>query len=291
MEDFYFNETLYFDYDDYYDFIFYANYIQSIFIIYVVTCIIICIGLPLTLLAIYALYSLVRKDNVAPIYVINLLISDLIQLCCMISFVSQHRDQNADPIGSRIYGCSLMASVYFMVCIALERYLVIAWPLWYRFRRTMKISVVVCVLVWVVPLFYFFFSLVWRRRAFLTPLYIFFLLSLPLLIFFLGGTLKALSASVSVPADRKRRIVAMLVLVLVIYLLLFLPIINTLRKIQTKDTYYTTLDILSNVLVKLSPLADLVLYVFMRKGAIDKVLASVCCCRMDSNDVSSSAVL
>ncbi|XP_034754426.1 ovarian cancer G-protein coupled receptor 1-like [Etheostoma cragini] len=207
-----------------------------------------------------------------------------------IDWVARPEDQNTDPIPSHIYGCSLTASVSFMVCISLERYLVIAWPLWYRLRRTIKISVVVCVLVWVVPLFYFLCSLLWRRREFLIPLYIFSLLPLPLLIFFLAGTLKALSASISVPADRKRRIVGMLVLVLLIYLLLFLPIINTHRKTQTKDKYYTTLDILSNVLVKFSPLADLVLYVFMRKGAIDKLLASVCCCRMDSNDVSGPAV-
>ncbi|XP_039640655.1 mas-related G-protein coupled receptor member A6-like [Perca fluviatilis] len=116
-------------------------------IIYVMTCIIICIGLPLTLVAIYALYSLVGKYNVAPISVINLLISDLVQFCCLIIWVAQPEDQNIYKKGGRIYGSSLLASVGFMLCIALERYLVIACPLWYRFRRSIKISVVVCVLV------------------------------------------------------------------------------------------------------------------------------------------------
>ncbi|XP_039639706.1 G-protein coupled receptor 4-like [Perca fluviatilis] len=255
------------------------------FIKYVMICIISCIGIPLTLVAIYALYSLVRKDHVAPIYVINLLISDLIQFCCMIGRVAPREDENTARIISSIYNSSLFASVCFMLCIALERYLVIACPLWYRFRRSIKISVVVCVLVWIISLaigstFVFgYFS-----EIPVTILAIFFLLPLPLLIFFLVGTLKALSASISVQADEKRRIVAMLVLVLLIYMLLFLPRIIRFHR------YDMTLYILSYVFIKLSPLADLVLYVFLRKGAIDKLLASVCCCRMDSNDVSSSTV-
>ncbi|XP_032397722.1 G-protein coupled receptor 4-like isoform X1 [Etheostoma spectabile] len=262
----------------------------------VVTYIIICIGLPLTLLAIYALYSLVGKDHVAPIYVINLLISDLIEFCCMIGFVvsqkhtKQQKYKDKDTILKIIYYSGLVASVCFMVLIALERYLVIAWPLWYRFRRTIKISVVVCVLVWVLSLVYLFALAFWGFPEVTgTVLAIFFLLPLPLLIFFLGGTLKALSASVSVPADRKRRIVGMLVLVLVIYLLLFLPrIILFLKEGNRHDIPLTDL---SSVFVRLFPLADLFLYVFMRKGAIDKLLASVCCCRMDSNDANSSRTI
>ncbi|XP_028458771.1 G-protein coupled receptor 4-like [Perca flavescens] len=268
---------------------FYDDYIRETFIINVVTCIIISIGLPLTLVAIYALYSLVRKDHVAPIYVINLLISDLIQFCCMIGFVAKPEDYHKTDIVYSIYFSSLVASVCFMVCISLERYLVIACPLWYRFRRSIKISVVVCVLVWTLPLVYCFSSLFLDTPNLSVIIYcIFFFLPLPLLIFFLVGTLKALSASISVHADEKRRIVAMLVLVLLIYTLLFLhPMIFCLKEGERCVTNMNSLPYFS---IRVSPLADLVLYVFMRKGAIDKLLASVCCCRMDSNDVSSSTV-
>ncbi|XP_078129383.1 G-protein coupled receptor 4-like [Sander vitreus] len=250
----------------------------SALITQVVTCIIICIGLLLILVAIYALYSLVRKDHVAPIYVINLLISDLIQLCCMIGWVAKPKDQKIDKIVILIYGSSLMASVCFMVCIALERYLVIACPLWYRFRRTIKISVMVCVLVWIISLV-FLVTQVFCGFSEVTGtiLAIFFLLPLPLLIFFLVGTLKALSASISVHTDEKRRIVGMLVLVLLIYMLLFLPrIIFSLTNAARPEMFFIIVESLSFLLFKLSPLADLVLYVFMRKGAIDKLLASVC---------------
>ncbi|XP_038581924.1 G-protein coupled receptor 4-like [Micropterus salmoides] len=246
---------------------------------YVVTCIVLAVGLPLTLVAIYALYSMVRRDHVAPIYVINLLITDLIQFCCMIVDVASDVYGKISHIFLLIYVTSLVASVYFMVCIALERYLVIAHPLWYRCRRTIKTSVVVCVLVWVltvvcVVLLFFFPDVVT-----LIVSAVLFLLPFPLLIFFLVGTLKALSASISVPSDEKRRIVGILVLLLLIYTLPFLPII--LQFVNLK--HHENLAILFFIFVRLNPLADLFLYVFMRKGFIDKILASVCCCIVDSS--------
>ncbi|XP_027131694.1 G-protein coupled receptor 4-like [Larimichthys crocea] len=252
----------------------------------VVTYIIVGIGLPLTLVAIYALHSQVRNGQVAPIYVINLLISDIIQFCCMIAWNAPAEVLNSKIVNT-IYDFSLMASVGFMVCVALERYLVVAWPLWYRFRRTIKTSVVVCVVVWVLPLVFVlilhFSSVFWVT---ITVYVIFYLLPFPLLIFFLGGTLKALSAS-TVPSDEKRRIVGVLVLVLLIYTLLFMPSVIWLLSEEAKKNL--TFKILPLIFLWLSPLADLFLYVFMRKGIIDKLLASVCCCRMDSNDISRSS--
>ncbi|XP_051236519.1 G-protein coupled receptor 4-like [Dicentrarchus labrax] len=255
----------------------------------VVTYIIIGIGLPLTLVAIYALYSLVEKDHVAPIYVINLLISDIIQFSCMIVQMVPLQDVKLSETFFYIYLSGLLASVGFMVCVALERYLVIAFPLWYRFRRTIKTSVVVCVVVWTVPLVFFFtFLFIVDSKVPQIVSAVFLLCPLPLFIFFLGGTLKALSASISLPTDEKRRIVGILVLVLLTYMLLFLPtIIGFLAEGARNNTTFRNLYVM---LLRLSPLADFVLYVFMRKGTIDKLLASVCCCRMDSNDIRSSSV-
>ncbi|XP_074501474.1 G-protein coupled receptor 4-like [Sebastes fasciatus] len=261
---------------------------EEVEFIYVVTCIIVCIGLPLTIVAIYAVYSLVRKDHVAPIYVINLLVSDLIQLSCMMVWVAFPEDSKACPVFI-IYYFGLVASVCFMVFVALERYLVIAYPLWYRFRRKIKITMGVCVVVWALPLVYLLTLFFWYISKVSEILsFIFFLLPLPLLTFFLGGTLKALSSSISVTSDEKRRIVGMLVLVLLTYTLLFLP--NIIWLMAKGARHNDTFDDLSSVFLRLSPLADLVLYVFMRKGTIDKLLASVCCCRMDSNDVSTSTI-
>uniref|UniRef100_A0A671X4B8 G-protein coupled receptors family 1 profile domain-containing protein n=1 Tax=Sparus aurata TaxID=8175 RepID=A0A671X4B8_SPAAU len=182
------------------------------------------------------------------------------------------------------YFSGLTASVGFMVCIALERYLVIACPLWYRFRHTIKFSVVVCVMVWILSPVLCVLTLWVLQDDYIIDIIMgtFLLLPLPLFIFFLGGTIRALSAS-RVPSDEKRRIVGILVLVLLIYTLLFLPAIILF---MAKMYHHYHLTILTYMFVQLSPLADLFLYVFMRKGTIDKLLAYVCCCRMDSNDSS-----
>ncbi|XP_045925635.1 mas-related G-protein coupled receptor member A8-like isoform X2 [Micropterus dolomieu] len=273
MEDYYNNygsQNQTYELSDYYENDIYENdiydkdndYKNIDFITYVLTCIIIAIGLPLTLVAIYALFSL---------------------LCYMIVKVAQ-LDVEIRNIFSSFYLSGLMASVGFMVCIALERYLVIVHPLWYRFRRTIKTSVVVCVLVWVLTLVCaVLFNLFYTKVVMYIIITVFFL-PFPLLIFFLVATLKALPASISVPSDEKRRIVGILVLVLLIYTLLILPTIIWFLG----DDFNKTLIKLSFMFVKLSPLADLVLYVFMRKGAIDKLLVSVVCCRMDSNQQSIS---
>ncbi|KAG7999534.1 hypothetical protein GBF38_000071 [Nibea albiflora] len=93
---------------------------NSVFVVRVVTYIIIGVGLPLTLVGIYALYCQVRNGQVAPIYVINLLITDIIQLCCLIVGVKVPVDWNIE-IQFIIYTYSLLTSVGFMVCVALER--------------------------------------------------------------------------------------------------------------------------------------------------------------------------
>ncbi|XP_033182255.1 G-protein coupled receptor 4-like [Anabas testudineus] len=250
---------------------------------HVMSCIIVSVGLPLTLVAIFAVYSLVQKNHVAPIYVINLLMSDLIQLCCMIIWETG----TTWFITLCIYVFGLMASVGFMVCIALERYLVIAWPLWYRNRPTIKISVVVCVVVWtfsLVGFLLFYFSKESNDIAFS----VFLLSPIPLLIFFLVGTIKALSAAISVSAEEKCRIVGLLVLVLLIYTLLFLP--GIIWHLADKNTRGHNLTFVSFTFFKLSPLADLFLYIFLRKGAVNKVLSCLCCCRKNRTSQTSSSV-
>lgn len=172
------------------------------------------------------------------------------------------------------------------VSLLYYRYLVVAWPLWYRNRRTIKISLWVCVVVWVLPLVCIL--LVYFRKEFKRTVYgVFLLLPFPLLIFFLTGTIKALSAAISVRADEKRRITALLVLVLLIYTLLFLPGIILFLAENARSRNLTSV---SFTFFKLSPLADLFLYIFLRKGAINKVLAFLCCCKKLSNSQQTSSM-
>ncbi|XP_041803969.1 G-protein coupled receptor 4-like [Chelmon rostratus] len=263
----------------------FENFEKFGFAVQVVMYITISITLFLTIWAIFAVYRQVRNDHVAPIYIINLLISDVIQLCSIIIWEAPIQERMIFIILPYSYNFGVSASVCFMVCVAVERYLIVSCPLWYRFRRTIKSSVVVCVVVWVLPLVFLLTSRFWNYTGIFFAVSL--LIPLPVFIFCLGGTLKALSAS-TVPSDEKRRILGILVLVLLIYTLLFLP--RIISFLADKNIYNYKFHRLSLLFLKLSPLADLVLYVFMRKGAIDKLLAAVCCCRTDSNDTNKPAV-
>ncbi|XP_035982737.1 G-protein coupled receptor 4-like [Fundulus heteroclitus] len=238
------------------------------------------IGLPLTLIVIVAVFLQVKKDQGAPVYVINLLFSDLIQFCGRITFYVYRHD-----IGDGIMYFGVMASVGFMVCISLERYLVIAKPLWYRFRRNIKTYVVVCVVVWTLPLIISLSLLLATDPwMFLTILAYMFLLPFPFFIFFLVGTIKALSGALSVPAEEKRRIVAIQVVVLVIYSLIFLPMIGYFLSKE----YILIPYLLFTACIFLSPIADTTLYLLSRKSFLDKFLASLCSCKASDNQEMSS---
>lgn len=70
------------------------------------------------------------------------------------------------------------------------------------------------------------------------------------------------------------------------YTVLFLPWVVWLLKSSTAHFLFFTVNDsgLYLAFLQFSPLADLVLYVFMRKGAIDKLLARLCCCKMTEKD-------
>lgn len=115
---------------------------------------------------------------------------------------------------------------------------------------------------------------------------VFFLIPFPMLIFFLGGTIKALSTAGRKLSAEKRRIVALITLVLLIYTLLFLPAI--IWSLADKATVRNLLSELSYAFIQFSPLADSFLYVFLRKGAADRLLVSLFCCKIDGKEVNSA---
>ncbi|KAM3606862.1 uncharacterized protein V6R79_024643 [Siganus canaliculatus] len=244
----------------------------------VVNSIVVSSGVPLCAAAVCVLYSLVRLGGApALVYVFNLLISDFVQIICL--FVTLRPSDvlwKIYPLLHHIHAFCVVVSIAFMLCIAFERYLLVSRPLCFCSKGPTRTSVVVSVLVWILCAVVFvgtFFALASLPVLGLIIIGFLFLLPVPLFIFCLAATLGALSAC-RLPAEEKRRIVAVLVLVLLIYILFFLTL-----------GFFIFFNF-SFILIRLNPLADLVLYVFMRKGAVDKLLASVCCCKMNGGDSS-----
>uniref|UniRef100_A0A3B3B685 G-protein coupled receptors family 1 profile domain-containing protein n=1 Tax=Oryzias melastigma TaxID=30732 RepID=A0A3B3B685_ORYME len=239
-----------------------------------------CVGLFLILIALYPVYSMIRKDPVAPVSLINLLISDLIQLCCLIAMITLAEYHFC----LKIHLCAKMVSINFMVVISMERYLCVAWPIWYRFNQNIKNYIIISLMAWLLSVFYFsvyFFTFIYGY-AILVSCY--FLFPFPLLTFFLYKTIKVLYASPGVNRAEKLRIISILSLVLIMYLVIFLPTVISIWYYKYDETF----SYIANILFFSSPLADLVLYIFMRKDIFDRYLLSFCCCRMYEEEMSST---
>ncbi|MFT7802257.1 CX3C chemokine receptor 1-like [Arapaima gigas] len=257
----------------------------------VVGWIILCVGFPLLCLSCYALYKLVKADYVTPIYVINLLLSDLVQIIVRLFFISQRFIDSDSPAFKNVLFLKplflvvvrfgLVASLGFMVCISLERYLVVVHPLWYRFHRNVKHSILVSLVVWVLAAIYAAvdYNVLTNYILFLQVFSTIFFLPFPVLVFLYLRTKKALSKTVGVSASEKKRIQGALALVLGIYVLFNLPFtfmsfFLTISLMKTYTVY--CLMAIARSMVRLSPLVDPFLYIYMRKSVRDTVEAFPC---------------
>ncbi|XP_030604304.1 taste receptor type 2 member 104-like [Archocentrus centrarchus] len=233
-----------------------------------------CVCLPLTILIIYCLFCVTRRSQVPIIYYTNLLISNLIQICIMTLWVTRVESS----IFIVIYVSCMMATLYFKMCIALERYFFIACPLLDCLRQT-KSSVLVCVLVWALCIISVPLAIVLNEFV---RLIIYVTLPGPLFIFCLARTFTALPAATSVPTEEKWRTLGTLIVLFVNYFLIIIPTIICLfvNEYIYRLLYYYV--ILISVLFLLCPFVDLILFLFMQKGCIDKVLRCLCSCSTDT---------
>ena len=234
------------------------------------------IALPMVCVAICGLFSLIKTDHVAPVYVINLLISDVLQICTKPIALSIPPSGVTYELVVFTYSSSLMACVGFMVCIAGERYVMIAHPLWYRCHRTITKSLLCSFTVWMTA-FVIIGGITLASAAFVVDIHrvalclcIINLLPYPFVMLFFVGTWRALSKSKSVSSREQRRIMGTLALVLFIYTALFLPYIVLMQMFQIfpelmKEGVFQRFAVMSSTLLSLNPMVDPILYVFMRK--------------------------
>ncbi len=125
----------------------------------------------------------------------HLILSDLVQvICLLISTATSWTQKQYGP-----YHYSLIAGLYFMACVAFERYLLVSHPIWYKSHHSLKLSCFISVIVWFVPLIFaeidppdIYFNTLPRCIACLIPY--------PIIILCFAGTSRGLSHSISLTA-------------------------------------------------------------------------------------------
>ncbi|KAK1175181.1 G-protein coupled receptor 4-like [Acipenser oxyrinchus oxyrinchus] len=260
-----------------------------------------CIGLPTNFLALYGLYRLVKTENVLPVFVINLLLSDLLQISTLPFWMDYYRNIHVWNFGlgaCSIIGCifyiSMFVSIFFLCCIALERYLAIVHPLWFRKYGKLRNTCLICVGLWVFVIsvtsvaFKLGFedaesSLCMEKypsdRSFavfqLVAMAITFPLPLCFLVFLYRGIQKNITKVISVPDEEKKRIVGLLSLIIIIFILVFGPFhlmcyVNYMGVLLFEDScdYESRTFIYFQFaigLLSLNSALDPIMYLFLRK--------------------------
>uniref|UniRef100_A0A8C1SAK1 G-protein coupled receptors family 1 profile domain-containing protein n=1 Tax=Cyprinus carpio TaxID=7962 RepID=A0A8C1SAK1_CYPCA len=252
-------------------------------------------------LAFYGLCCLIRPNHTVPVFVINLFITDVIQICfrpilnfCTFSVII--------AFIYYIYSLSIIVNVGFMVCISVERYIMIKYPVWYRLHSTSKNLALICLLVWAIPSGIIVIDVIIAlhgnaAHAFIISTFVL-LMPYPLVVFSFVGSWKALSHSVAVTPNEQKRILGILALVLFNYTVLFMPsIVQSIIMMFSFEhglRFHGYLFTLSGILVYLNPLADSFLYVFLRRDAnsmfrcFDSLFFF--CCLFNTTDIRNAQI-
>ncbi|XDV26365.1 hypothetical protein PO909_030108 [Leuciscus waleckii] len=237
------------------------------------------------ILTLFALCALIKSHRSTPVFVIHLILSDLIQIICRLTHtITWSWDAYI------AYDYSLIAGLYFMACVAFERYLLVSHPIWYRSHHSLKVCCVVSVIIWFVPLIF--------RDGYSHGLFSFLSLSIaclipyPIIILCFVGTCCGLSCAISLTSLKRKKILGSLFLVLLTYTFLILPhvilifITNHFRSYNHK--LFEICLFFSRYLLYLNPLADCVLYMFLRPDVGGLMKSVHCCCRTDVGGLMKS---
>uniref|UniRef100_A0A672M4C5 G-protein coupled receptors family 1 profile domain-containing protein n=1 Tax=Sinocyclocheilus grahami TaxID=75366 RepID=A0A672M4C5_SINGR len=246
------------------------------------------IEIPIMILTLIALCFLIKSHRAASVFVSHLILSDLIQVICML-IAAAKTIWTWELKGAYCY--SLIAGLYFMACVAFERYLLVSHPIWYKSHHSLKSSCFISLIIWFVPLIF----------AVIDPPYIDFyglhyciacFIPYPLIILCFVGTCRGLSHSISLTSLKRKLILGSLFLVLMTYTFLILPNV-ILEFIYThfqshfflfnKELLLIKLLFHARLLLYVNPLADCLLYLFMRADVGDIMTSVHCCCRHQSS--------
>lgn len=261
----------------------------------VVDWVIFLVGLPEVSLACYALLCLLKKDRVAPIFTINLLLSDLIQILITVVFiVSRFFDATFYPfvrarcVARLFVRLGLISSLGFMLLISAERYVMVGRPVWYHTKNRTKLAILISICMWILSVVYSTLDYVFMIHTRFSSLMfsIICLLPGPFLLGLLIATWRAISKSMAMRHEirNRRRVLGVLSLVFGTYTVLFLPFsFRTLyysikgdNASEAETSVRDLCNVLTTALVYLSPLIDSLIYIFIRRDTGE----AFTCCKM-----------
>lgn len=258
------------------------------------------IGTPLNLVALFGLYRLLKSGNVLPVFIINLLLADLLQLLTLPLWIDYYSNEHYWRFGpkacqfmSLIFYISIYAGIFFMCAIAVERHVAITRPLKFQNFRQLKWAWLIALVAWgliaVPPTvasnklfpksnYTLCFEKYPSEGNFITYRLITLLLSFILPLSFIVGlhrqTLRSLMAIRSLLSEEKRRIRGLLTLLVAIFVTVlgpyhFIGCVKYLGLLIHKQVceWERALFVpyqLGRGLLSLNSLLDPVLYMFLR---------------------------
>ncbi len=230
--------------------------------------------IPVVCLTLFALCFLIKSHRAASVYVIHLILSDMLQ----IGFIIVLTTELATPALWSAYKYCLVVGLFFMAFIAVERYILVSHPHWYRSHHSVKMSCFISFIIWLMPLTFIkirdqeMFTMISQSLACFVPY------SVILLCFV--GTWRGLSHAISLTSHKRKLILGSLSLVLLNYTLLILPLSITslcLKFLEPAPPIAENVYLFCHFLLYLNPIADCLLYLFMRSDA-DNIMRSLFCC-------------
>uniref|UniRef100_W5LXU9 G-protein coupled receptors family 1 profile domain-containing protein n=1 Tax=Lepisosteus oculatus TaxID=7918 RepID=W5LXU9_LEPOC len=224
----------------------------------------------------------VKADCVSPLYVINLLAANLLQIATVPIYLASFTDQRVCSwtvvyqVNVAVFEVGLLASIGFMLCISLERYLVIARPVWHHNHHSLSFVSRISLAVWGAAVLLTSIKNFYLAILFLVPL--------ALLLIFCVSTRRALVTLSTLPPEEKKRILRTLALVLFIFIGIFAPhfvlyvitVIYNLAKVDVPQGVTDCQGVLLNIRC-LHPLLDPILY-FLLRTDVRESLDTVSCC-------------
>uniref|UniRef100_A0A9J7Y1Y1 G-protein coupled receptors family 1 profile domain-containing protein n=2 Tax=Cyprinus carpio carpio TaxID=630221 RepID=A0A9J7Y1Y1_CYPCA len=243
------------------------------------------VEIPVMILTLIALCFLVKSRPAASVFVSQLILSDLLQVICIL--IGTANSWTIDLINAYLY--SLIVGLYFMACVAFERYLLVSHPIWYKSHHSLKLSCFISVIIWFVPLIFAGIKSPYIHFKRL-PVGIACLIPYIIIILCFVGTCRGLSHSVSLTALKRKLILGSLFLVLLTYTFLILPAVILNFIIIYIYHYHPNNHLLlvkcyfcTELFVFVHPLADCILYLLMRPDVGDLMKSVHCCCGHQSS--------